>query len=437
MKAYIPSSPVEREEMLQSLGIDSALDLFSNLPQDLMVEDLDVPEGLSEMELWQFIEKLAQKNKNYSSIWRGAGSYHHYIPAIVSQVMSKERFITSYTPYQAEISQGILQSIFEYQTSICELTGMEASNASLYDGASALAEAARMCVSRKKNKVLLAGHIHPQVVETVQTYYFGDTIEIQVVEAGVDGTIDLDILAQELNDDVAGVCFQQPNYLGLLEDARAIIDLVHEQDALVVMSVNPSTLGVLEAPGVLGADIAVGEGQSMGLPLSFGGPYVGFMASTDKLKRQLPGRIVGQTVDKNGKRSYVLTMQAREQHIRREKAQSNVCTNQALCAMQVSAYLNSVGAEGLNRQGMWSFYNAHALAEDLRELGFEPVNAGPFFHEFYVRTPISAYRIEEILGDENILSGLPIDDEHMLWCATEMNTEVARAHLIEILRREL
>lgn len=435
MKAYIPSSVEDRELILESLGLQSVMELFKDIPEELLSGDLQVPEALSEMELWQFLESLGEKNTVFKDVWRGAGSYKHYIPAIVEQITAKERFMTSYTPYQAEISQGILQSIFEFQTSICELTGLEVSNASLYDGASSLAEACRMAVSRKKNKVLLLGHIHPHVLQTVESYYFADTIVIEHIEAGDDGLVDLEALATQLTDDVAGICFQQPNYLGLIEDQKAIIDFAKSKDLLSIVSINPAVLGILEAPGTDGADIVVGEGQSMGIPLSFGGPYVGFMATTEKLKRQLPGRIVGETIDRDGKRAYVLTLQAREQHIRREKAQSNVCTNQALCAMQVSTYLNTIGAEGLERQGAWSFYNAHKLEEALRTLGFSRVHEAPFFNEFLTTTPISAQEIENLLEQEGILSGLVVSENEMLWCATELNTEAALTKLIKVLRK--
>jgi glycine dehydrogenase subunit 1 len=437
MKAYIPSGPEDRQTMLDRLGLQDVMALFQDVPEDLLVQDLAVPDGMSEMDLYRHMSDLSKKNRVFSDVWRGAGAYRHYIPAVVRSIMAKERFITSYTPYQAEISQGILQSIFEYQTSICELTGMDVSNASLYDGGSALAEACRMAIGRKKNEVLLLGNIHPQVIEVVQSYHYGDDVKISPVEAGSDGLIGWAKVEEALTDQTAAICFQQPNFFGLIEDAPTLIAKAKEKKLKTIVQVNPATLGVLESPGKLGADIAVGEAQSLGLPLSFGGPYVGFLACKEDLKRQLPGRIVGQTVDAEGKRAFVLTLQAREQHIRREKASSNVCSNQALCAMQVNAYLAAMGPDGLRKQGLWSAHNAQALAGVLGALGFELLDDKPFFHEFRTSSPVNAYKLEKYLAKKGILMGLPLAEDEILWCATELNDQAALDRLTKRIQKYL
>ncbi len=279
----------------------------------------------------------------FPTIFRGAGAYRHYIPAMVKSVISKEDLQTAYTPYQAEISQGILQSIFEYQTMICELTGMDASNASVYDGATAAAEGVAMCRERKRKKAWISAAVHPGVLETVKTYCFGNEMEVEVIPEK-DGVTDLAFLETHLDEETACVYIQHPNYYGNLEPAGEIGEIVHKAGAKFIMGVNPISLGILKTPREYGADVAVGEGQPMGLPLAFGGPYLGFMACVAAMTRKLPGRIVGQTADGNGKIGYVLTLQAREQHIRREKASSNICSNQALCALAVGIYLAAMGS---------------------------------------------------------------------------------------------
>ncbi len=367
MGNYLPSTAQERRDMLASLGMTEFRQLFADVPESvLLTEPLNIPQGLSELEVQQKMQALADQNTVYRLILRGAGAYDHYIPAIVPTVTSREEFLTAYTPYQAEISQGVLQSIFEYQTMICELTGMEVSNASVYDGASAAAEAAMMCVDRKRKKVVVAGHVHPDVVATVRTYCWARNVPFEVVQAGGKGLIDAEQL-QLAAADAACVYFQQPNFYGLLEDAPAVVEVAHAAGAKAIMGVNPISMGLLQTPGECGADIAVGEGQPLGLPLSYGGPYLGFMACNKKMMRQLPGRIVGETRDAQGRRAYVLTLQAREQHIRREKASSNICSNQALCAMNVAVYLAAMGAHGLKRAAELCVNNAHYFAELVRE----------------------------------------------------------------------
>ena len=362
MGSYIPNTGKEQLEMLQSMGYSSMDDLFAAIPDEMKLKDgLDLPEGKSELEVSRIMKGIAAKNKVFSSIFRGAGAYNHYIPAVVGSVLSNESVQTAYTPYQAEISQGLLQSIFEYQTMICDLTGMDASNASVYDGAEAAAEGIAMCRDKKRNKALVSAAILPYALETIKTYCFGNEMELEIIPEK-DGVTDLDYLKKHMDKSVACVYIQHPNYYGNLEDAEAIDEIVHESGAKYIMGVNPISLGVLKTPAEYGADIAVGEGQPLGLPMAFGGPYLGFMACRDKMMRKLPGRIVGQTTDADGKTGYVLTLQAREQHIRREKASSNICSNQALCALAVGVYLAAMGNDGLEKAATQCMSKAHYLA---------------------------------------------------------------------------
>lgn len=428
MGSYVPSTRKEREEMLKDIGLSSFKDLYKDVPSSVLLKKLEnVPEGLSEMEAEQRMTAMAQKNHVFGTVLRGAGSYDHYIPSIVDSVTSKEEFATTYTPYQAEISQGVLQSIFEYQTMICELTGMDVSNASLYDGASAAAEAVMMCLKRNKNKVYAADNAHPDTLATIKTYCWGRGIAFETV-ATKNGLVDAAALDSLLADDAACLYIQQPNFFGLIEDAPAIAEAVHQKGAKLIMGVNPISLGILASPGECDADIAVGEGQPLGMPMSFGGPYLGFMAAKQELVRALPGRIVGETTDSKGQRAYVLTLQAREQHIRREKASSNVCSNQALCAMRAAVYMAAMGAKGIEQAAQSSFDKAHYFSKELCKLpGFRRVHKGEFFNEFVTTLPMDAGRAEKILMKYDILAGHPVE-EGMLWCVTE---KVSRAKLDE------
>ena len=417
MGSYIPSTAAERQAMLEAIGCRSMDDLFVQVPPEMKVDRLDLPAGKSELEVRRVLEGMAGKNRVFSSVFRGGGAYRHYIPAIVKSVTSKEEFITAYTPYQAEISQGVLQSIFEYQTMICELTGMAVSNASVYDGASAAAEAVAMCREKKRNAVLVSAAAHPMVLQTIGTYCFGSGMEVRTVPMK-NGFTDIEALEGLLDDTVACFYLQQPNYYGRIESAADIGEAVHGCGGKFIMGVNPIAMAVLKTPGECGADIAVGEGQPLGLPLSFGGPYLGFMAATAPLMRKLPGRIVGETVDAQGKRAFVLTMQAREQHIRREKASSNVCSNEALCALTASIYLSLLGPEGLRQVGEQSCAKAHYLAGALCALpGVSLRFPGPFFHEFVTELP-RAPQVLAALEAKGILGGLPVEGG-LLWCVTE------------------
>ena len=416
--SYVPSTPEQRQAMLAAVGVKTYRELYRDVPEDMLLDrELDLPEGMSELATARRITEMAGKNTVYRTILRGAGAYDHFIPAIVRSVTSKEEFLTAYTPYQAEMSQGVLQSIFEYQTMICELTGMDVANASVYDGATAAAEAAAMCRDRKRRVTLISETANPDTVNTVRTYCFGTGDELRIVPAK-DGRTDPEALRSMLAEDVASFYVQQPNFSGLIEDAEELGAIVHAGGASFVMGCNPISLGLLRSPRECGADIAVGEGQPLGMPLGFGGPYLGFMACTQKLMRKLPGRIVGETVDSKGERAYVLALQAREQHIRREKASSNICSNEALCALTAAVYLAAMGPEGLRKAAEQCVSKANYLYRELTALpGVEPAYPGYFFHEFVLRMP-KENEILAALDKEGILGGLPIESG-ILWCVTE------------------
>ena len=416
--SYVPSTPEQRQEMLRAVGVSDYKELYRDVPADmLLTKPLDLPEGKSEMETVRIMTAIAEKNTVFPTILRGAGAYDHYIPAVVRSIPAKEEFLTAYTPYQAEMSQGVLQSIFEYQTMICEITGMDVANASVYDGATASAEAAAMCRDRKRKVTLISGAAHPDVINTVRTYCYGTGDELRVVPAK-DGKTDLAALKDMLGDDIASFIVQQPTFYGQFEPAEEIGRLVHEAGAIYVMNCNPIALGIMKSPREFGADVAVGEGQPLGLPLGFGGPYLGFMATTAKLMRKLPGRIVGQTVDSEGERAYVLALQAREQHIRREKASSNICSNEALCALTAAVYMSVMGPDGLAEVARQSMAKAHYLADALTAVpGVSLVYDGPYFHEFVTTMP-DKEKVLSALQDAGILGGLPVE-EGILWCATE------------------
>ena len=419
MGSYVPSTGAQREEMLRTVGVSSTRELFRDVPQEmLLTEPLHIPDGMSELEVSRVMTAMASANRVYGTVLRGAGAYDHYIPSIVKYIPAKEEFLTAYTPYQAEISQGLLQSIFEYQTMICELTGMDVSNASVYDGATAAAEAAAMCRDRKRRVTLISGAAHPDTINTVSTYCYGTGDELRVVPVK-DGKTDMAALRELLTPDVASFYVQQPNFFGQLEDAEALGQLVHEAGALYVMGCNPIALAIMKTPRDCGADIAVGEGQPLGLPMGCGGPYLGYMATTDKHMRKLPGRIVGETTDAEGRRAYVLSLQAREQHIRREKASSNICSNEALCALTAGLYMATMGPDGMAQAAEQSMAKAHYLAKELCAIdGVELVYPGEYFHEFVTRTP-HREAILTALAESDILGGLPVGEDGVLWCATE------------------
>ena len=436
MSGYVVNTKAEQQEMLQTLGMNSLDDLYVSVPEAAKLKELNIPEGKSELEVSREMKELAEKNTVFKHIFRGAGAYNHYIPAIVKSVTGKEEFLTSYTPYQAEISQGILQSIFEYQTQMCELTGLDVSNASVYDGAVATAEAVFMVQERKRSDILVADTVNPQVLRVIRTYCESRNVNIITVKSkGL--AVNPESVKELLNEGIAGVLIQSPNFFGIIEDVEGIAKVAHEAGAKVIMQTNPIALALLKNAREVDADICVAEGQPLGLPLSYGGPYLGIMTCKKELMRKLPGRIVGQTADKNGNRAFVLTLQAREQHIRREKASSNICSNEALCAMTASVYCAALGPDGLRQVAVNSASNAHYLAQELGKLkGFKLVSDKPFFNEFLMKCPRDCHQIIDKLAEKGYLGGLPINN-NILWCATEMNSKAEIDEMIKIIREAL
>lgn len=433
MATYVVNTKQQQQDMLKEIN-KTFDDLLAPIPESVrLTREIDLPKGLSEFEALDIMKAYANENQVFQSIYRGAGAYVHYIPSVVKHLSAREEFVTAYTPYQSELSQGILQSIFEYQTIMADLTHMDAANASVYDGATAAAEAITMTIERKQKKVLLSKTLHPHTIETIHAYnQYLDHEVIMVNEK--DGRVDMDDLRAKLDDDVACFVYQHPNYYGILEDAHAIGEQVHKTKAKVIASINPVSLALLKSPRDNLVDIAVGEAQPFGLAIAFGGPYLGFMATNDKLIRKLPGRIVGQTIDREGTRAFALTLQAREQHIRREKALSSICSNQAHCALVAGMYVSSLGPQGLKDVAQACVNNAHYLQKELANLGFELTYNQPFFHEFVTNTPVSTKIIEDHLIKHSILSGYPLNDQQMLWCATEVVNKDKIDTLITLLK---
>jgi len=430
MGGYIPGTAVQQREMLAALGLRAMDELFADVPASLRVKELNLPAGKSELEVRRAVERMAAENTVFASCFRGAGAYRHYIPSIVKQVAGKETFVTAYTPYQAEMSQGVLQIIFEYQTEICALTGMDVANASVYDGAAAAAEATVMCRERKRQRVLVADTCHQDTLAVIGTYCHTADAPVQTLGAQ-NGLLDMAALKAALADDVACLYLQSPNHWGLIEDVQAAAELCHAAGVKLIIGCNPMALALLKTPAELGADIAVGDGQPLGMPLAYGGPYLGFMASTQPLMRKLPGRIVGQTTDADGKRCFVLTLQAREQHIRREKASSSICSNQALCALTATVYLAAMGPAGLRGAAGQCHAKAHYLAQQLEQAGYRRVHDGAFFHEFLTTCPADPAMLMAALEEAGILGGL-VTDSGILWCCTEMNTKEEIDQLVTI-----
>ena len=434
MASYIPSTKEERLEMLKAIGLNDYNDLYKDVPTEMLLADgdLNIPEGMSELEVGRAVSAMAEKNHVFPVVLRGAGAYDHYIPSIVKYIPAKEEFLTAYTPYQAEMSQGILQSIFEYQSIICELTGMDVSNASVYDGATAAAEAAAMCRDRKRSVTLVSATTNPEVINTIRTYCYGTGHEMKVVPAK-DGKTDMAALKEMLAADTASFYVQQPNFFGQFEEAEELGKIVHEAGAMYVMGCNPIALAIMKTPAECGADVAVGEAQPLGMPLSYGGPYLGYMATTNKYLRKLPGRIVGQTVDGEGRRAFCLALQAREQHIRREKASSNICSNQALCALTAGVYVSAMGPVGMTQAAKQSMAKAHYLASELCKIpGVTMKFTGEYFHEFVTEMP-KADEVLKALENADILGGLQIE-EGVLWCCTEKVTKANLDRAVAIVK---
>ncbi|MFN2517222.1 MAG: aminomethyl-transferring glycine dehydrogenase subunit GcvPA [Pyrinomonadaceae bacterium] len=430
---YIPNAPEERAEMLHQIGLNSAEELFDSIPKDLRLSrNLATPAALSEIELLAGFEELAARNHGARrTSFLGAGAYHHYIPTIVDHIISRSEFFTAYTPYQPEISQGTLQAIFEFQTLVCQLTGMEVANASMYDGSTALAEAVLMAERvTKRSKVVACGAIHPEYLEVITTYVQHAGIEL--LHAQVDsqtgqtsGAIDI------LDDKTAALVVQSPNFFGCIEDVAALAERAHAVGALLVVAITEAlALGLLKSPGACGADIVVAEGQSFGVPLSFGGPYLGLFATREKYARQIPGRLVGEAYDKQGRRGFVLTLATREQHIRREKATSNICTNEGLIALAATVYLETMGRRGLQEVAQQCAQKTAYAAKRISEIdGFSISYSGPRFNEFVVRASKSAKELLSRLASKKSITGglalsryFPDRPNEFLVCVTEMNS---------------
>jgi glycine dehydrogenase subunit 1 len=400
---------------------------------------LNINASMSELEVANYMKNLSSKNLSSEDLtcFLGAGAYDHYIPSIIKHITSRSEFYTAYTPYQPEISQGTLQAIFEYQSMICSITGMDVANASLYDGPSACAEAAMVAAENgRKNRIVVSKTVHPETRKVLGTYLRFKGIELVEVDM-TDGVTDIDKLRTAVDSTIAGVIVQNPNFFGIIEDMEEVEKITHQNKALLIMNVDPISLGVLKTPGEIGADIAVGEGQSLGNPLNYGGPYLGFMAATTKLMRKIPGRIVGQTEDLDGKRAFVLTLQAREQHIRREKASSNICSNQALNALTAAIYLSTMGKEGLKEVAVQSAQKAHYAFNEITKSGkYKPLFNKPFFKEFAVTGEASSVNSE--LLRNNILGGYDLSMDYpqangLLFCVTEKRTKAEIDKLAQVL----
>lgn len=434
MYKYFPHTAADIKGMLEHIGIKSIDELYAEVPEQVRLKkDYDLPEAKSELEIRQFFAGLAAKNKQLTC-FAGAGAYDHYTPAAVPQIVSRSEYLTSYTPYQAEISQGTLHYIFEYQSMMAELTGMDISNASMYDGSTATAEAVLMAVAsaKKARKVLVSETVDPKILAVIRTYAHFHGVDIEMVKATDGATDKADLDSKLAAGGVAGVLVQQPNYFGVVEDYTGFADATHAAKALFIMNSVAADLAVLRTPGEWGADIAVGDGQSLGLPMSFGGPYVGYMCCREKLMRKMPGRIVGMTKDSRGQRAFVLTLQAREQHIRREKATSNICSNESLMALFVTIYMSLMGKQGLKEAAELSYAGAHYLMDRLVATGrFKPAFDRPFFNEFCVRYAGDVDELQKRFIDNGILGGVKVAPDTIMFAVTEKRTKEEIDKLIE------
>ncbi len=430
--------------MLAAIGVKALDELFADIPAAVrMKQPLNLPAALSEMELKEYFQELAMKDRDFEQTlcFLGAGAYDHYIPSVVGHIVGRSEFLTAYTQYQPEIAQGYLQALWEYQSLICLLTGMDMAVTSLYDGATAMAEAVLMaCGITGRSEVLISRTVHPHWRDVLATYAKDRDIIIRTVDY-LDGVTSADALASSIEDTTAAVICQNPNFFGCVEDLRQIGEIARSKGALFIAAVNPISLGILETPAALGADIVIGEAQPLGLPLSFGGPYIGFLATRDKWLRRTPGRIVGQTVDHEGTRGFVLTIQAREQHIRREKATSNICSNEALCSLAVAVYLSTLGKEGLRHVAELCLHKAHFAIRSISELpGFKAEFSQPFFNEFVVRCPVAPAELNQELRDAGVVAGLDLGKYYpelagcMLTAVTEKRTREEIELLVGLLK---
>lgn len=438
---YTPHTERDIQHMLNVIGVASTDDLFAPVPESLRLNALNLPPGISEMEAMAFAQSLTDQSETPLS-FLGGGAYDHFSPSVVDAIISRGEFFTAYTPYQPEVSQGTLRAIFEFQSMICELTNMEVANASMYDGASALAEAVLMSVRlNNRTRVLLPRSLHPFYRQVVATYVRGIDLELVDIPWSDSGTLDIAALKRELNDNTAAVVVQNPNFLGVLEHLQEVGDLVNNTRTAFIACVNPISLSAIRPPGDFGADMVVGDGQPLGLPLSYGGPYVGFFASREAHMRKMPGRICGQTIDVDGKRGFVLTLQTREQHIRRERATSNICTNQTLCATAATVYLSSVGPQGFREVGELNWHQSHRALQALTSLdGVRQKFSGPIFNEFVLETDRKASDILTALQHRGIEAGIdlgrfyPALENCILTCVTEKRTDADIDRLIDAWR---
>ncbi len=442
---YVPNTENDRREMLKEIGVESFEGLIQCIPDSVRLkEELKLPAPLSELQLTKLLTELSAQNKDTSQIksFLGGGAYDHFIPAVVDHIISRSEYYTAYTPYQAEVSQGTLQTIYEFQSLICALTGMDVANASMYDGATAVAEAALLAhAETQRNEVLVAGSLNPSYKEVLFTYCGSIKLKVKTLPSK-DGLIDLEGVKKNISERVACVIAQSPNFFGLIENIEDIEILTHSAGALLVLACDPISLGILKTPGEYNADIAVGEGQSLGNNLSFGGPYLGYFACKRNLIRRMPGRIVGVTTDTQGRRGFVLTLQTREQHIRREKATSNICTNQALCALASCVYLSLLGKSGIKKVAELCLQKSHyAFTEITKIEGFKKRFDAPFFKEFVVETPIPPKRIIRSLIKRNLFAGIDLSQfnrklkNSLLVCVTEKRTKEEIDYLVDELRK--
>ena len=440
---YIPHTETDIREMLSAIGIKEIGELFHSIPEALRLEaPLDLPPALPEADLTQALSQLASRNVNLEecAVFLGAGAYRHFTPSVVNHLLLRGEFLTSYTPYQPEVSQGTLQAIFEFQSFVCMLTGMEIANASIYDGASSLAEAVLMAHRvNDRNEVLMARTVHPEYRQVVETYTRGIDFKITEVPYQKNGQTDLDFVRENVTDDTSSVVIQSPNFFGIVEQYAELGEFLKEKETLLIVVVAEATsLGILKPPGERGADIVAGEGQGWGLPVSYGGPHVGFFATREPFFRQVPGRIVGETVDRAGQRSYALTLATREQHIRREKATSNICTNQGLCALAATIWLAAMGKQGVRDVALQNLKTVNALKDKLQQLkGFGLRFLADTYNEFVLECPGPAQELHAKLLAANIVAGLPLGnfypelDNCLLLCATEMNSEESLNHFAD------
>ena len=432
---YFPHTPEDINEMLSRVGVKTLDDLFADIPEQIRFKgDYDLPTAMSEIEVRRFFDELCRNDRQFVC-FAGAGVYDHYTPSLIPYIVERSEFLTSYTPYQAEISQGTLQYIFEYQSMMTRLTGMDISNASMYDGATATAEAVMMAkaAAKKADTVLVSDTVDPKTVAVVKTYAHFHGVKIETVKQE-NGATDLTELKRRLGEGgIAGVVVQQPNRYGIIEDYSGLADACHENKALLIMNSVAADLALLKTPGEWGADIAVGDGQSLGIPMSFGGPSLGYMCCTEKLMRKMPGRIVGQTLDSNGNRAFVLTLQAREQHIRRQKATSNICSNESLMALYVTIYMSVMGKQGLKEAAQLSYAGAHYLCDELLKTGHFRLSFNrPFFNEFCVKYDGDVDALRQKLEANGILGGVKTATDEIMFAVTEKRTKDEIDRLVEL-----